>query len=122
MLARLLPYSFRNVKSQAALAALLSAVLAACAPGDAPPMALCDVYNRMLFTIQLLGGAALILGLAVLGFRKNLMAILPSLGVQMSAVAGSTLLGLVLLAFSTDIGDQVLLGFGLESLWNLCGF
>jgi hypothetical protein len=104
-----------------ALVMLLGSALSACAPGDAPPAAICDTYNRMLFTVQLMGGAALILGLAVLGFRKNLMAILPSLGVQMGAVAGSTLLGLVLLAFSTDIGNQVLIGFGLESLWNLCG-
>ena len=122
MLARLLPYSFSRRTQQAALCALLVTTLSACAPGDAPPAAICDTYNRALFTVQLMGGAALILGLAVLGFRKNLMAILPSLGVQMGAVAGSTLLGLLLLAFSTDIGNQVLVGFGLESLWNLCGF
>ena len=100
---------------------LLLPLLAACAPGEAPPDAICDTYNRALFTVQLMGGAAVILGLAVLGFRKNLMAILPSSGIQVGAVAGSIVLGLILLAFSTDIGNQILLGFGIESLWVLCG-
>jgi len=95
--------------------------LSACAPGEAPPDAICDTYNRALFTTQLMGGAAVLLGLAILGFRKNVSAILPSQGAQVGAVAGSVFLGLILLAFSTDIGNQVLLGFGIESLWVLCG-
>jgi hypothetical protein len=99
----------------------LMLVVAACAPGEAPPAAICDTYNRALFTTQLMGGAAVILGLAVLGFRKNLSAILPSQGAQLGAVAGSVGLGLILLAFSTDIGNQILLGFGIESLYTLCG-
>ncbi len=100
---------------------LLLAVLAACAPGEAPPPAICDTYNRALFTTQLMGGAAIILGLAVLGFKKNLSAILPSQGAQIGTVAGSVGLGLILLAFSTDIGNQILTGFGIESLYILCG-
>jgi hypothetical protein len=99
----------------------LMLVVAACAPGETPPTAICDTYNRALFTTQLMGGAAVILGLAVLGFRKNLSAILPSQGAQLGAVAGSVGLGLILLAFSTDIGNQILLGFGIESLYTLCG-
>jgi hypothetical protein len=95
--------------------------LSACAPGETPPDAICDTYNRALFTTQLMGGAAVLLGLAVLGFRKNISAILPSQGAQVGAVAGSVFLGLILLAFSTDIGNQILLGFGIESLWVLCG-
>jgi branched-subunit amino acid permease len=95
--------------------------VAACAPGEAPPDAICDTYNRALFTTQLMGGAAVLLGLAILGFRKNVSAILPSQGAQVGAVAGSVFLGLILLAFSTDIGNQILLGFGIESLWVLCG-
>jgi hypothetical protein len=95
--------------------------VSACAPGEAPPDAICDTYNRALFTTQLMGGAAVLLGLAILGFRKNVSAILPSQGAQVGAVAGSVFLGLILLAFSTDIGNQILLGFGIESLWVLCG-
>jgi hypothetical protein len=101
--------------------ALLTIVLAACAPGDTPPDAICDTYNRALFTTQLMGGAAVILGLAILGFRKNLSAILPSQGAQIGVVASSVGLGLILLAFSTDIGNQILTGFGIESLYILCG-
>lgn len=100
---------------------LLTAVLAACAAGEAPPPAICDTYDRALFTTQLMGGAAIILGLAVLGFKKNLSAILPSQGAQIGTVAGSVGLGLILLAFSTDIGNQILTGFGIESLYTLCG-
>jgi hypothetical protein len=100
---------------------LLLALFVACAPGDAPPPALCDTYGRSLFTTQLLGGAAVLLGLAVLGFRKNISAILPSQGIQVGAVAGALALGLSLLAFSTDVGNQILLGFGLDSLYTMCG-
>lgn len=100
---------------------LLIGILAACAPGEAPPAAICDTYDRALFTTQLMGGAAIILGLAVLGFKKNLSAILPSQGAQIGAIAGSVGLGLILLAFSTDIGNQILTGFGIESLFTLCG-
>jgi hypothetical protein len=100
---------------------LLLALLAACAPGDAPPPGVCDTYSRSLFTTQLLGGAAVLLGLAVLGFRKNISAILPSQGMQVGAVAGALALGLSLLAFSSDVGNQILTGFGLESLYTLCG-
>lgn len=100
---------------------LFLAILSACAPGEAPPEAICDTYNRALFTTQLMGGASVLLGLAVLGFRKNVSAILPSQGAQIGAVAGSVFLGLILLAFSTDIGNQILTGFSIESMYTLCG-
>ena len=99
---------------------LLLAILVGCAPGEAPPAAICDTYGRALFTTQLMGGASMLLGLAVLGFRKNVSAILPSQSAQIGAVAGSIFLGLILLAFSTDIGNQILTGFGIESLYTLC--
>lgn len=101
--------------------ALLLVAATACAPGEAPPAAICDTYSRALFTTQLMGGASVLLGLAVLGFRKNLSAILPSQGAQIGAVAGSVFLGLILLAFSTDIGNQILTGFAIESMYTLCG-
>lgn len=102
-------------------ALLLLVALSACAPGEAPPTAVCDTYNRALFTMQLMAGAAVLLGLAVLGFKKNLSAILPSQGAQVGVVASSVVLGLILVAFSTDIGNQILTGFGIESLYTLCG-
>lgn len=100
---------------------LLLVLLSACAPGEPPPDAICDTYDRALFTTQLMGGASVLLGLAVLGFKKNLAAILPSQGAQVGAVAGSVGLGLILLAFSTDIGNQILTGFSIESMYTLCG-
>jgi hypothetical protein len=100
---------------------LLLVILGACAPGEAPPPAICDTYERALFTTQLMGGATLLLALAIVGFKKNVSAILPSQGAQVGAVAGAIILGLILLAFSTDIGNQILTGFGLESLYTLCG-
>lgn len=100
---------------------MMALVVAGCAPGDAPPTGVCDTYERSLFTTQLLGGAAVLLGLAVLGLRKNISAILPSQGIQIGAVAGALGLGLSLIAFSTDVGNQILTGFGIESLYTLCG-
>ncbi len=100
---------------------VLMFALSSCAAGEAPPAAICDTYDRALFTTQIMGGAAVILGLAVLGFKKNLSAILPTQGAQTGAIASSIGLGLILLAFSTDIGNQILTGFGIESLYTLCG-
>ena len=53
--------------------------------------------------------------------RKNISAILPSQGIQIGAIAGALALGLSLIAFSTDVGNQILTGFGIESLYTLCG-
>lgn len=100
---------------------LVAVIASACAPGDVPPPAICDTFSRMLYTSQIAGGALVLLGLAILGLRKNLTAILPSQAVQIGSVAGSIVLGLILLAFSTDIGNQILTGFGIDSLYTLCG-
>lgn len=101
---------------------LLMVLLVGCADGDPPPPALCDVYDRAIFTLRLLGGAAVLIGLGILGFKKNISTILPSQGAQTGAIAGSLALGLILLAFTTDIGSQILTGFGIPNLWTLCGF
>lgn len=102
-------------------ALVLLLVLVGCAEGEAPPPEICDTYERSLFTAQLVGGALLLLALAVLGFKKQAAAIIPTQGAQVSAVAGSIFMGLILLAFSTDIGSQILAGFGLPDLFTLCG-
>ena len=100
---------------------LLAVIVSACAPGETPPAAICDTFARSLYTAQIAGGGMVLLGLAILGLRKNLTAILPSQAVQLGSVAGSIALGLILLAFSTDIGNQILTGFGIDSLFPLCG-
>ena len=100
---------------------LVLVVLAGCAEGEAPPDAICDTYSRSLFTAQLLGGALLLVALAILGFKKQAASIIPTQGAQVGAVAGTIFGGLILLAFSTDIGIQVLTGFGLPDLYTLCG-
>ncbi len=100
---------------------LVLVVLAGCAEGEAPPDAICDTYSRSLFTSQLIGGALLLLALAILGFKKQAAAIIPTQGAQMGAVAGTIFGGLILLAFSTEIGVQILSGFGLPDLYTLCG-
>ena len=100
---------------------LVLVVLAGCAEGEAPPAAICDTYSRSLFTAQLMGGALLILALAVLGFKKQVAAIIPTQGAQVGAIAGTVFGGLILLAFSTEIGVQILTGFGLPDLFTLCG-
>ena len=103
------------------LMGLLTLIISACAPGETPPAAICDTFSRSLYTSQIAGGGMVLLGLAILGLRKNLTAILPSQAVQLGSVAGSIALGLILLAFSTDIGNQILTGFGIDSLYTLCG-
>ncbi len=100
---------------------LVAVIVSACAPGETPPAAICDTFDRSLYTAQIAGGGMVLLGLAILGLRKNLTAILPSQAVQLGSVAGSIALGLILLAFSTDIGNQILTGFGIDSLYTLCG-
>ncbi len=96
-------------------------VLAGCAEGEAPPPAICDTYGRGLYTAQLMGGALLILAVAILGFKKQAAAIIPTQGAQIGAIAGTVFGGLILLAFSTEIGVQILTGFGLPDLFTLCG-
>ena len=100
---------------------LLTVFLAACAEGEPPPDAICDTYSRSLFTAQLVGGALLLLALAVLGFKKQAAAIFPTQGATVGAVAGTVFTGLILMAFSTEIGVQILSGFGLPDLFTLCG-
>jgi hypothetical protein len=100
---------------------LLVVVLAGCAEGDPPPAAVCDTYDRGLYTAQLMGGALLILAVAILGFKKQVAAIIPTQGAQVGAIAGTVFGGLILLAFSTEIGVQILTGFGIPDLFTLCG-
>ena len=100
---------------------LLLVFLSACAEGESPPQAMCDVIGRFIYTVGLFGGGLVIIGLLLLGFKKNLSSVLPSQGAQTAAIAGSIGMGLILVAFGTDIGDQIVTAFSLPSLIELCG-
>lgn len=99
---------------------LIVIVLAACEEGGAIPQNICDAYNNSLYTIRLVGGAFLILGLAFLGFKKQISTILPSQGAQTGVVAASIAAGVLLLALTTDIGGQVFDTFGLPNISDQC--
>ncbi|MCB0257337.1 MAG: hypothetical protein KDI55_26750 [Anaerolineae bacterium] len=99
---------------------VLGMLLTSCEEGGAIPPAMCAAYNNSLFTLRLLGGASLILGLVFLGFKKQISTILPSQGAQTGAVVSSIAAGVVLLALSTDIGTQVLTTFGLPDIAASC--
>lgn len=60
---------------------LILIVLAAC-DADNPVIApeICDAYEDALFTVQIIGGAAVVVGLALLAFKKTLASIFPSQG------------------------------------------
>ena len=98
----------------------LLVVLAACSPTDPIPPAICNFYTRSVFTIRLIGGFSLIVGLAIIGLRKNLSAVMPSQGMQMGSAALALLIGVVLLALTTEIGGQILTGLGLPDIVTLC--
>ena len=99
---------------------ILILFVTACQEGGAIPPAFCDAYNNSLYTLRLAGGAFLILGLAFLGFKKQISTILPSQGAQTGAVAGSIAIGILLLALTTDIGSQILITFGLPDINTQC--
>ena len=112
--------SARALRKLLPLLAVLLIVLAACSPDDPVPDTVCNFYVRSVFTIRLIGGFSLIVGLALIGLRKNLAAVMPSQGFQMGAAAISLLIGVVLLSLTTEIGGQVLAGLGLPDIVTLC--
>jgi hypothetical protein len=99
---------------------LLGLLLVACEEGGSIPDGMCSAYRNSLFTLRLLGGAALILGLAFLGFKKQISTIIPSQGAQTGAMVASMAIGVVLLALTTDIGGQALSTFGLPNIADQC--
>lgn len=110
----------RTLRKLLPLLAVLLVVLAACSPTDPIPPTICNFYTRSVFTIRLVGGFSLIVGLAIIGLRKNLSAVLPSEGIQMGSAAIALLIGVVLLSLTTEIGGQVLTGLGLPDIVTLC--
>ncbi|MBK8989719.1 MAG: hypothetical protein IPM39_27285 [Chloroflexi bacterium] len=70
------PATSRLLRRVIPMLLLMVVVLAGCAEGEAPPPAICDTYDRGLYTAQLMGGALLILAVAILGFKKQAAAII----------------------------------------------
>ena len=102
---------------------LTTLFLSACQAGQAPPQEICDLFEDSIFTVRLFGTAALLLSMAILGFKKQLSNIFPSQGAQTGTVASAAILGLALLAFSTGVGSDILATFGLDTvnMFTLCG-
>ena len=101
---------------------LLVLFLTACdADNPVIPPEICDAYADSLYTIQIIGGAAVVLGLALLAFKKALASIFPSQGAQTGAIALTVGMGVFLLTFATDWGTTMLSIFGLPDLYTLCG-
>jgi hypothetical protein len=99
---------------------LLGLLLVACEEGGAIPEGICSAYRNSMFTLRLMGGAALMLGLAFLGFKKQISTVIPSQGAQTGAVVSSIAIGVLLLALSTEIGGQALSTFGLPNIADQC--
>ncbi len=96
--------------------------LSACsATTTAIPPEICTAYEDVLFTIQLLGGVFVVVGILMMAFKKALSSIIPSQGAQTGAIATALGIGVVLLAFATQWGNQMLTIFALPNLYELCG-
>lgn len=101
---------------------LMLLVVVAC-DADAPdiPTEICDAYEDTLFTIQLIGGAAIVVGIAMIAFKKAIASIIPAQGAQVGAIATSIGVGIFLLTFSSEWGTTILGIFGLPDMYTLCG-
>lgn len=96
--------------------------LSACSASatDIPPE-ICTAYEDSLFTLQLIGGVGIVIGLAMLAFKKAISSFLPSQGAQTGAVASAIGVGVLLLTFSSSWGSQILTIFAIPDLFALCG-
>jgi hypothetical protein len=106
-----------------AIPILLTLLLVVACDADAPdiPQEICDAYEDALFTIQLGGGAAIVVGIAMIAFKKAIASIIPSQGAQVGAIATSIGVGIFLLTFSSQWGTTILGIFGLPDMYTLCG-
>ena len=85
------------------------------------PAEVCTAYEDSLFTLQLIGGVGIVVGLAILAFKKSISSFLPSQGAQTGAVASAIGVGVLLLTFSSSWGSQILTIFAIPDLYALCG-
>ena len=102
---------------------IIAALFVAGCDADAPdiPVEICDAYEDALFTIQIIGGAAIVIGIALVAFKKAIASIIPSQGAQVGAIATSIGMGIFLLTFSSEWGTTILGIFGLPDMYTLCG-
>lgn len=113
-------YSNTQLSKLLPLMILTLVFLTACQEGAAIPPSFCTAYNDSVYTLRLAGGAAMILSLILLGFKKQMSNIMPSQGAQTGAVVSGLATGVLLLALSTDLGGQILQTFGLPNLAAQC--
>lgn len=101
---------------------ILSLVLAACDADDPTlPPEICDGYEDIIYTFQVGGVIFILLGVALIAFKKTLSTYLPSLGAQVGATAGTVVIGAILLMFSTDWGSRIITVTGLPDILGMCG-
>ena len=102
---------------------IIAAIFIVGCDADAPdiPVEICDAYEDALFTIQIIGGAAMVVGIALVAFKKAIASIIPSQGAQVGAIATSIGMGIFLLTFSSEWGTTILGIFGLPDMYTLCG-
>ena len=102
---------------------IIAALFVVGCDADAPdiPVEICDAYEDALFTIQIIGGAAIVIGIALVAFKKAIASIIPSQGAQVGAIATSIGMGIFLLTFSSEWGTTILCIFGLPDMYTLCG-
>lgn len=100
---------------------LASAILSACSSGDPMPPELCTAYGDSLYTFQLAGGVLIVLGIALMAFKKTLSSFLPNQGAQVGTIASAIAAGVLLLTFSSDWGSRILTIFALPDMFTLCG-
>ena len=111
-----------RVRHLMSLLLALMFILTSCssAGGDIPPE-LCTAYGDLLYTLQLAGGAFIVLGLIILAAKKALSSFIPSQGAQIGAIIISIVIGIGFLAFSSEWGTRVLGIFSLPDLYTECG-
>jgi len=122
------PYSGNNHRKVSKLffrilPLIIAALFVVGCDADAPdiPVEICDAYEDALFTIQIIGGAAIVIGIALVAFKKAIASIIPSQGAQVGAIATSIGMGIFLLTFSSEWGTTILGIFGLPDMYTLCG-
>ena len=117
------PYRKFNKLFFSILTLTIAALFIVGCDADAPdiPVEICDAYEDALYTIQIIGGAAIVIGIALVAFKKAIASIIPSQGAQVGAIATSIGMGIFLLTFSSEWGTTILSIFGLPDMYTLCG-
>lgn len=104
------------------MAIVMSLVMVGCDADSATlPTEVCDAYEDLVYTFQVGGTIFILLGIALIAFKKTISTYLPSQGAQVGATAGTVALGALLLMFSTDWGSRIITVTGLPNILDMCG-